>query len=157
MMNITRRLLLKIAPLFFWRGSLSTFGESSVLGAQSGGELPFGPDFPKLDSLATGEWWTKGSIAATSRPNKNAKGKGKNASAANPPPAMDVPREEVVCFAYYTHQKGVLKMSAQLFPLKPGEDRQARLELKMSTGEWKEVAKADVLYPGWDAHFRLEG
>jgi hypothetical protein len=69
---------------------------------------------------------------------------------------MNVPREEVVCFAYYTHQTGVLKMSAQLFPLKPGEDRVARLELKRDNGEWQEVARSDVYYPGWDAHFRLE-
>jgi hypothetical protein len=70
---------------------------------------------------------------------------------------MDVPRDQVVCFAYYTHQNGVLKMSAQLFPLKPGEERVARLELKQDNGKWKDVAKSEVLYPGWDAHFRIEG
>jgi hypothetical protein len=156
-MNITRRLLLKISPLFFWRASSSVYGEPAVIGSQSGTELPFGPDFPKLDSLSTGEWWAKGGIAAPPNANKNVKGKAKNAGAANPPPTMDVPREEVVCFAYYTHQNGVLKMSAQLFPLKPGEDRTARLELKQGSDEWKEVAKAEVLYPGWDAHFRVEG
>ena len=30
---------------------------------------------------------------------------------------MNVPREQVVAFAMYTHQNGVLKLSAQLFPL----------------------------------------
>jgi hypothetical protein len=70
---------------------------------------------------------------------------------------MDVPRDEVVCFAYYTQQQGVLKMSAQLFPLLPGEERVARLEVKKEGGEWKEMARSEVLYPGWDAHFRVEG
>ncbi len=105
---------------------------------------PFGAEFPKLESLTTGEWWTA----------QKPKGKG------GPPPAptMDVPRDEVVCFAYYTQQGGVLKMSAQLFPLKPGEARVARvarLEVQRD-GAWVEIAKAEVLYPGWDAHFREE-
>ena len=70
---------------------------------------------------------------------------------------MDVPRDEVVCFAYYTQQNGVLKMSAQLFPLKPDEERMARLEIKREGEDWKEIAKSEVHYPGWDAHFRVEG
>jgi 3',5'-cyclic AMP phosphodiesterase CpdA len=61
-----------------------------------------------------------------------------------------------VCFACYTHQNGVLKMSAQLFPLKPGEDRVARLEAKHDGEDWKEIATGEVHYPGWDAHFRVE-
>lgn len=67
-----------------------------------------------------------------------------------------VPRDQVVAFALYTHDGGVLKMSAQLFPLKPEEPREVRLEL-FRDGKWREVAKAPVLYPGWSAHFRLEG
>jgi hypothetical protein len=100
-------------------------------------DAPFGADHPTLDSLACGEWWAK-------------KFKGQNA-----PPLMDVPRDEVVAFAVYTHDHGVLKMSAQLFPLKPGEAREARLEFKR--GEtWAEAARVPVLYPGWSAHFRVE-
>jgi hypothetical protein len=107
---------------------------------------PFGAKFPKLESLTTGEWWKVTAAAAAKKP-----------PGAHPaPPAMDVPREEVVCFACYTQQGGVLKMSAQLFPLKPGEERAARLEVKRDGGEWKEIARAEVLYPGWDAHFRVE-
>ncbi len=34
---------------------------------------------------------------------------------------MDVPRDEVACFACYTQQSGVLKMGAQFFPMRPGE------------------------------------
>ena len=99
---------------------------------------PFGAAFPNLDSLATGEWW------ARPRPRQN------------PPPSMDVPREEVVAFALYLHHGGVLKVNAQLFPLRPGEPREARLELKRGDA-WVEAARAPVLYPGWDAHFRVPG
>ena len=98
---------------------------------------PFGADHPTLDSLSCGDWWTK-------------KPKG-----PNPPPALDVPRDQVVAFALYTQERGVLKMSAQLFPLKPDEPREARLELQRG-GTWAEAARAKVLYPGWSAHFRIE-
>lgn len=66
-----------------------------------------------------------------------------------------VPRDEVVGFALYTHDHGVLKMTAQLFPLQEGESREVRLELQ-SEGQWREVARAPVIYPGWSAHFRIE-
>ena len=141
-MKITRRQLLKATPLLFVRG----------LGVAADSEQLFGPEFPQLDSLTTGEWWTKGALAAAS--NGKPKNKGGGQSAA---PSMDVPRDEVVCFAYYTQQNGVLKMSAQLFPLKPDEPRVARLEVKREGEDWKEIAKGEVHYPGWDAHFRVEG
>lgn len=99
---------------------------------------PFGQDFPNLDALAAGEWWTK-------KPKK----------AANAPPPMDVPRDQVVAFALYTHDRGVLKLTAQLYPLRPGESREAVLEFKRD-GEWVEALKAKVEYPGWSAHFRVE-
>jgi len=65
-----------------------------------------------------------------------------------------VPRDQVVGFALYTHDRGVLKMSAQLYPLQPDEPREVRLEL-MTDGQWREVARAPVIYPGWSAHFRI--
>jgi hypothetical protein len=33
----------------------------------------------------------------------------------------------------------------------------ARLEVKREGEEWREIAKSEVHYPGWDAHFRVEG
>ncbi len=99
---------------------------------------PFGAKNPNLDSLAVGEWW------------KKPKPKG-----PNPPPTMNVPRDQVVAFAVYTQQDGVLKMTAQLYPLMPDEAREARLEFQRD-GKWTEAAKAPVLYPGWGAHFRVE-
>jgi arylsulfatase A-like enzyme len=68
---------------------------------------------------------------------------------------MDVPRDQVVAFALYTHDQGVLKLTAQLYPLKPEETRGVRLELKKN-GDWMEVARERVVYPGWSAHFRIE-
>ena len=68
---------------------------------------------------------------------------------------VKVPRDQVVGFALYTHDHNVLKLSAQLYPLKPGEPREVRLELKID-GKWRQVATAPVHYPGWDANFRIE-
>jgi hypothetical protein len=105
---------------------------------------PFGAEFPELESLTTGQWWTKSTAETEAR-----------SGLTTQAPPMDVPREEVVAFAVYTHQGEVLKISAQLFPLKPGEDRVVRVEFQRD-GRWTEAARADVYYPGWDAHFRIE-
>ena len=131
-MNITRRLFLKLSALLC--APTSSRLASAV---EPDAATPFTPEFPQLDSLAMGNWWTK-------------KLKG-----PNPPPTMDVPREQVVAFALYTHDHAVLKLTAQLYPLKPGEPREARLELQRD-GKWAEVAKTAVLFPGWSAHFRVE-
>lgn len=141
-MKLSRRKLLQATPLLFVRSP----------GIAADAPEPFGTQFPKLESLTTGEWWKKAAV-----PNVTKDAKGKARGGQPPPPSMDVPRDQVVCFAYYTQQSGVLKMSAQLFPLKPGEERVARLEVKRDSGDWKEIAKGEVLYPGWDAHFRVEG
>lgn len=141
-MNITRRHFLRTTPLALLPGT--AFGADELLPS------PFGPQFPKLESFTTGEWWKVAAAAEA--------GKKKRPQGGQPlPPSMDVPRDQVVCFACYTQQGGVLKLSAQLFPLKPGEERVARLEVKRDGGDWTEIAKAEVLYPGWDAHFRVEG
>jgi hypothetical protein len=107
---------------------------------------PFGAEFPRLDGWTTGDWWTR-------RPRQ--------------PVPLDVPRRDVIAFAVYTvtvhpvqggratPQDATLKLTAQLFPLLPGEPREARLEVRR--GEtWREVGRAEVHYPGWDAHFRVE-
>jgi hypothetical protein len=113
---------------------------------------PFGASHPQLDRWVTGEWW---------RDPWNKPGpKGKKPS--RPPFVLDVPRDEVVAFAVYTVDvrpaggPATLKVTAQLFPLKPGEPREARLEVKRGD-VWEAVATSEVLYPGWDAHFRVEG
>ena len=68
---------------------------------------PFGKEYPNLDSFAVGAWWEK------KPPAKGKKGGG------TPPPTMLVARDRVIAFALYTQQAGVLKLTAQLYPLYP--------------------------------------
>lgn len=116
---------------------LLVFGTLPVLHAQDKSQ-PFGADFPNLDSYAVGEWWN--------RIPKKAK-----------QPKLLVPRDEVVAFAIYTHDRGVLKLTCQLYPLKPDEPRTVHLELRQSDeSQWKVIQTKPVIYPGWSSHFRLE-
>ena len=133
-MGIPRRLLLKLAALFCWPSRFFLRAAETVREPAQ----PFGTEFPNLDSLAVGTWWGRSAPKGT-----------------NPPPPMDVPRDQVVAFALYTHDHRVLKLTAQLYPLKPDEPREARLEVQRR-GEWTEVARSPVLYPGWSAHFRVD-
>jgi len=69
---------------------------------------------------------------------------------------LDVPRDQVVAFAVYTHDHGTLKLSTQLFPLKPDEERVVRLEFKGENGQWKQAATEKIIDLGWSAHFRID-
>lgn len=133
-MTLTRRLWLLFVALLGW----FRLRPAAAQTAPAESPQPFGPEFPNLDSLAVGRWWEK-----------------PHPRGPNAPPPMTVPREQVVAFALYTHDHGVLKLTAQLYPLMPDEPREARLELEQD-GRWVEVARQPVLYPGWSAHFRLE-
>ena len=144
-MKTTRRTALKVTAASL--GALAL--KARPLAAQDAPQ-PFGSEFPALESLTTGEWWAKSGTPKTAPKNNKPKG-----NPPAPPPPMDVPRNQVIAFALYTHQNGVLKLTAQLFPLKPGEPRTARLEFQRG-GKWTQAAQAEVLYPGWDAHFRVE-
>ncbi len=74
---------------------------------------------------------------------------------AQPLSVPDVTRDKVICFALYTVQNNVLKLTAQLYPLEPGEDRTVRLEIKQD-GQWKQIAQTRVIEEGWTAPFRIE-
>lgn len=89
---------------------------------------------PEVETAAAGEWW-----------------KTERKGWLN----LNVPRDEVVGFALYTVQNGVLKMTAQLYPLLPDESREVRLEIERD-GEWTVIATAEVVEPGWAALFRVE-
>lgn len=104
--------------------------------------LVFGQKFPRLDGMATGEWWK-----SQPKPGNNPR--------ARRMINLDVPRDQVVGFAVYTHDRGVLKLSAQLFPLRPEESKEVRLELKQGDA-WNEVARENIVFPGWSAHFRIK-
>ncbi|MCD6339187.1 MAG: hypothetical protein J7M29_07405, partial [Verrucomicrobia bacterium] len=68
-----------------------------------------------------------------------------------------VPRDKVICFCLYTVHRGVLKLTAQLYPLKPGESRKVFLEVSRSGTKWERAAEAAVNPEGWMATFRVEG
>ena len=54
-----------------------------------------------------------------------------------------VPKEEQICFALYTVQNGILKLTAQLYPLEPADPREVRLEV-LRDGAWSEIARTRV-------------
>lgn len=66
----------------------------------------------------------------------------------------EVTRDKVVCFALYTVHNKTLKLTAQLYPLKDGEDRNVHLEVKKE-GQWINIAKTKVIERGWTAPFRV--
>ena len=99
---------------------------------------------------------------ASSQIKNKSKGKGqkKNADAIN----LDVPRDKVIAAALYTVHEATLKLNAQLFPLKDGESRDVRLEVKDGDA-WKEISKVEVNEnnygnqrrdKSWTALFRIE-
>lgn len=67
----------------------------------------------------------------------------------------NIPRDKVICFALYTVNDNTLKMTAQLFPLKPGEPRTVRLEL-LAHGAWETAVQAQVVEQGWTALLRVD-
>ncbi len=97
----------------------------------------FGAKFKNLETMAVGEWWKV-------KPNKR--------RTMN----LNVERDQVCAFAVYTHDHGTLKLTAQMFPLMPDEEKVARLELMQADGTWKVVAQEAVLELGWSAHFRID-
>ena len=97
----------------------------------------FGPKFKTLESLSVGEWW---------------KAKSKKLQKLK----LDVPRDQVCAFAVYAHDNKTLKLTAQMFPLKPDEERVARLEFKQPDGSWLEVAREKIFELGWSAHFKID-
>ncbi len=79
------------------------------------------------------------------------------------PEIPDVARKDAICFAYYTVNRGVLKLTAQLYPLKPGETRAASLQVQEGSS-WRTLARTNVTedpYKNyredltWTAHFRV--
>ena len=66
----------------------------------------------------------------------------------------DVDRDQVICFALYTVENSILKLSAQLYPLKDNEENMVRLEI-LSGDVWETVATTPVDQAGL-ATFRVE-
>ncbi len=102
-MNLTRRWWLKLASLLFGTARWQAVSAGEVTAKPMPVGVPFGTEFPNLDSLTTGEWW------------KRPPPKG-----PNPPPPMDVPRSEVVAFALYTHERGGVEADRSAVPAEAG-------------------------------------
>jgi hypothetical protein len=84
--------------------------------------------------------------------------KAKKKSRARKPDLLQIPevtRDQVICFALYTVHDNILKLTAQLYPLEETDSRVVRLEVRQD-GQWREVAKTEVVNPGWTAPFRVE-
>lgn len=81
------------------------------------------------------------------------------APVAAPNPAQEVivtyDPSEVFCFALYTVQDKILKLTAQLYPLPEGADQTVNLEIQ-DGDTWKSIATTQVVNPGWTAPFRVE-
>ncbi len=78
--------------------------------------------------------------------------------AKRPRPGLQIPpvgKDELICFALYTVHDNVLKLTAQLYPLGENDPPTARLEVKQD-GQWKQIATAKVITPGFTAPFRVE-
>lgn len=92
-------------------------------------------------------------------PQKAAKPKGKAKVAGKGKPDLlaipKVPRDQVICFALYTVHNHVLKLTAQLYPLEESEPQTVRLEVQRG-GQWQEIARTQIVNPGWTAPFRVE-
>ena len=67
----------------------------------------------------------------------------------------EVARDDLLCFALYTVNNHVLKLTAQLYPLVESDPRTVRLEIRQG-GKWKQMAETKVVEKGWTATFRVE-
>jgi len=72
-----------------------------------------------------------------------------------PPKIPDVDRDKVICFALYTVQDRILKLSAQLYPLQVDEAKEISLQIN-DGDQWKTVATEPIDLKGWMATFRIE-
>lgn len=64
--------------------------------------------------------------------------------------------DKAICFALYTVQNEVLKLSAQFYPLAEGSNRDAHLAVKKNN-EWEKIATAKIDEVAGNALFRIEG
>ena len=129
--------------LSVWAGLLLSHCAVSTADATAspGEPLPFDSTdfvrapFDSLDVLATHDWWNRDAGKITD---------------------LKVERDSVIAFAAYTVANNTLKLTAQLYPLYPGEPTTVALETG-ENGEWRQIATAEVNPIGWHALFRVEG
>ena len=82
----------------------------------------------------------------------------------NKPEIPEVARADAISFAYYTVHRGVLKLTAQLYPLRADENRTVKLQIHEGL-DWKTIATTRVTEDDygnyrndktWTAHFRVD-
>jgi 3',5'-cyclic AMP phosphodiesterase CpdA len=140
--SIDRRTFLKTVP------AVAAIGHAGW--QQPDSAAIFGQTYAHLDSQTTGQWW----VAARAFGDPAAAAAAKAAKKIPQIIDLNVPRDQVVASALYTHHDGFLKLTAQLYPLLPDEPREVRLEIQRD-GAWNEAARGTIEYPGWSAHFRV--
>ena len=64
-------------------------------------------------------------------------------------------KQDRICFALYTVHNNTLKLTAQFYPIQQYDPFTASLQIKKDT-TWETVQDADIEYPGYTAHFRIE-
>lgn len=89
--------------------------------------------FSGLDTLATNDWWNR---------------------ADNPIINLKVGRDSVIAFAAYTVSEGVMKLTAQLYPLYPAESREVSLDV-WDGNIWEEILTQPVNELGWSTTFQV--
>ncbi|MGB0369957.1 MAG: hypothetical protein ACPGN3_01305 [Opitutales bacterium] len=118
---------------------------------------PFGKESQtahQSDNVAIGEWWKYPS--KENGPHDSPKGNKKSWPEQEMAAWLQsIPREKALAFALYTHDHGVLKLTAQCFPLLPDEPKMVSLEFQRN-GIWEKSIEQPVNYPGWDVQFRIE-
>ena len=122
---------------------MAVCGQMLIAGTDYYDPHPFGQEtqFAKMaDNVAIGDWWVP-------HPGEEHKEMRQWIRSR--------PRDKVLAFALYTHDQGVLKLTAQCFPLLPAEPKAAVLEFKKN-GYWEPAQVKTVQYPGWSLHFRVE-
>jgi phosphodiesterase/alkaline phosphatase D-like protein len=67
----------------------------------------------------------------------------------------EVAKDKKICFALYTVHENTLKLTAQFYPLRGGDQVKASLEI-MQDSTWVKMAESDILYPGFTATFRID-
>ncbi len=110
--------------------------------------------FIRIVTLCCAALLIAGGAIAQQKGNKGIKGKGKSKGGG----ALVIPeveKKDIICFALYTVNDKVLKLTAQLYPVPGGDTKTVRLEIERD-GKWVEVAKTEVIEQGWTAPFRVE-
>ncbi|RKY06064.1 MAG: hypothetical protein DRP65_12265 [Planctomycetota bacterium] len=66
----------------------------------------------------------------------------------------DIPAEKNICFALYTVNNNIMKMSAQFYPRHEGQSTKVRLDIKKN-GKWKKIAASRIDPVAWNAVFKV--